>query len=834
MINCPWHDDGNPSCQVNEENLFCHGCGGHGDIYDLLEVDQGLKTIPEKERYLQDFYHDAPPIITAPKDRQRPVTGTPVPLHPDKAKDIFNRKSIIKVGGMSGVHGEPGEPVFYKDQFGEIMGADVRFEDPKKGKQVLTFWWDSHNLKTRGAPVLVYGREKLRANPDKPVLIVEGVKCAVAAEQLDEFVSMTWSRGGRNAKYADWECVQKREVYVYPDDDKPGRDAAIDLRREIPHARIVEPMPEARAKKAKGADIVEALEVASPEEITEYILTGGAESVESHEPVTTQPVKRECRKILGTGDDGLMWALDRDGRLCSYRKSKLTKNELLTIAPLGHWSDLYPGQKGGVDWTLAQDDILMESSGDFDLSTVRGRGAWNEKDGSICYNDGSTITGDASDKRLYIRKKVIDIGVADEHAAAEVLQKIAAMVRRMTFETGPDGCRLLAWSALAPFGGALPWRPALLVTGESGSGKSRIMDLLMRPISAGITRSGSSTEAGIRQTIGNDSCAVIIEEAEGENQSKNSTREALFSLMRQSTTDDSPMISKGTAGDQRGISFAMHNMFCFLAIDPTIAHAADDNRIFRINLVKATTEQEDDFKSIEREIPELLDEKTCRGIRALMFSKLPQIIDTAMRIRWIIRDVSKDDVRFGLADGLLWATYWLLWEGRTEITDEDAREFLAGVYEAKPKEPRRNESIELLDRLMDQQIPIAGDFRRTMTIREACYYSRDGELDGEEVPSTTRADIASSLARHGIRSAPEGVVIAARHHELEKIAGTSEYTRLLWRHPDILEKSKRIRIAGAQRSCCIIRDVLDEHVGWIDRAAASGGNTEESGLADGY
>ena len=44
--------------------------------------------------------------------------------------------------------------------------------------------------------------------------------------------------------------------------------------------------------------------------------------------------------------------------------------------------------------------------------------------------------------------------------------------------------RILSWSAIAPFAGALPWRNAGLLTGDSAWGKSQVIDHIVRPIAS--------------------------------------------------------------------------------------------------------------------------------------------------------------------------------------------------------------------------------------------------------------------------------------------------------------------------------------------------------------
>jgi hypothetical protein len=806
-IVCPAHADGNASCQINDETLHCYGCGFQGDIYDLAGLDQNLKTFREQSDYLDSFFGSSPPPPTERPEPRQPTRGRPISIHPDKAKTTFSRGAIQKIADLMKLKGEPEEPIFYKDKFGKVDAADVRFIDGDS-KQVITFWWNGRNVKASTPPLLLWGRDLLAQQPELPVLIVEGAKCAEAARVIPEMVPVSWMRGIECAGKTDWSILENRQVFIYPDDDDPGRSAANQIKLKLPQAVIVEPLESAREIKSKGADIVEALQVKTPEALAHYIL-----NFKPAEP--DGPVKGEWKPftILGTADDGLLYCVDRHGRLRAYDPASLSKTKLMTLADLLFWEEHYP-KKGGFAVDEAIDDLIKGGSPDFDPDRVRGRGAWREKNGDICYHDGKQTVGKPSEKRMYIKKVQKDIGVNGPEISSAVIERVRDIALQFTFKSSVDACRLLAHAALDPFGGSLLWRPALLITGESGSGKSTIVDLIKRPLAAGLVfTGGGSTEPGIRQAVGNDSYPVLLEEAEGDTQTKRQNRENLFSLMRQSTTDDAPQIAKGTSGEQRGTRFTMKSQFTFVSIDPQIEFSADDNRIFRIEMVKADKSREDEFSALDKELRGLLNEDNCRGIRALTFSKLNQIEKTAKEIAHICRDLSGRDMRFGFADGQLWATYWHVWEGREDVTDEFAREFLAHVYGAKPEEPRRNDAGEMVSRIMDQIMEITGDSRKRMTIREACMYIRDGEFEGHDIGLAMTAEVLSSLSHKGIRVLESGdVAFATRHHELQRILeGGTDYARSLARHPGVKNAAQRVRLNGAQKICVVIGGVLEEN-----------------------
>jgi putative DNA primase/helicase len=104
-------------------------------------------------------------------------------------------------------------------------------------------WHKKHTA----APKPLYGLNRLSTMPDATVLMCEGEKAADAAKEMfPEHACVSWQGGTASVEHADVEPLRKRRIIIWPDNDKPGLEAARKLQQVLPLARVlcVDDMPE--------------------------------------------------------------------------------------------------------------------------------------------------------------------------------------------------------------------------------------------------------------------------------------------------------------------------------------------------------------------------------------------------------------------------------------------------------------------------------------------------------------------------------------------------------------------------------------------------------------
>jgi DNA primase len=69
--------------------------------------------------------------------------------------------------------------------------------------------------------------------PNAPVLVVEGEKTAESAQSLFGvlgYVCTTWFGGASAVGKSNWSILQDRQVLIWPDNDRAGKEAASQVR----------------------------------------------------------------------------------------------------------------------------------------------------------------------------------------------------------------------------------------------------------------------------------------------------------------------------------------------------------------------------------------------------------------------------------------------------------------------------------------------------------------------------------------------------------------------------------------------------------------------------
>lgn len=243
------------SCKINiQTGLWADFASNHRGG-DLISLYAAINSLTQKQafKHLSEQYNIK---LDQPKGKEPTKRDglNPVPeislIQPPKGTLLpdFQRK--------------PSAIYRYKDINGDTLFLITRNDQGEK-KTFCPWSWSTNNKwvkKAWPAPRPLYNLDKLHQNPSKPVLLVEGEKACYAAEQTTggKYVCMTWPGGSSAIKHIDWEPLTKRHVLIWPDADKPGIKAALEIAKIIHKTtaslKIIDVNPDNNGEDAADAE----------------------------------------------------------------------------------------------------------------------------------------------------------------------------------------------------------------------------------------------------------------------------------------------------------------------------------------------------------------------------------------------------------------------------------------------------------------------------------------------------------------------------------------------------------------------------------------------------
>ena len=254
------HGDFGSSLSINlASGVWCDFSGGEkgGDLVSLYAAiftnnDQGRAAKELSGQFGMSSAETAPSQrVAAPGPSVKASKRTPwLPVLP-----VPDGVSVPPVAHP--VRGKPESSWQYRNQAGQLLGAVYRFLTSDGGKEVLPCVWARHEVSGKGEwrwlsfpdPRPLYGLDRIETN--KPILIVEGEKCADAAQaEVGQWLSvLTWPGGGKAVKKADFSAVAGHKVMVWAD---------CDSKRTVPSDPDSPLLPEEKQPGVKAAnEIVE-------------------------------------------------------------------------------------------------------------------------------------------------------------------------------------------------------------------------------------------------------------------------------------------------------------------------------------------------------------------------------------------------------------------------------------------------------------------------------------------------------------------------------------------------------------------------------------------------
>jgi putative DNA primase/helicase len=655
------------------------------------------------------------------------------------------------------------------------------------GKAIRPLWWDGDawRWKAPPAPRPLYGLDRLRARPDAGVLITEGEKAADAAAALfPSAVCITWPSGCKAIAKADWSPVAGRAVTLWPDADDVGRQAMAKLAPLLLQAgarqvRIVTPPPDA----PEGWDLADA--DWTPEQAAAYLIANRSAPITQPEPAAPAepvapaepeldpppiPATTEHFTCLGFDQDAHYYQPAATGQVMRLGRGSHTSTNLCALAPLAFWESCYPGSRTGPNWVAAASSLFQQSAavGVYSPDRIRGRGAWWDRGRSVLHlGDRLIIDGTEQSVRrplerstyIYQRLASIEAGNAqplDNEGGCRLLD----LADRFRWEVPASGLLLAGWVVLAPICGALRWRPHIWLTAGAGSGKSAILDRFVEPLlgEIGLSVTGNTSEAGIRQALRADARPVVFDEAEGNERTDQQRMQAVLGLARAASSESRASTLKGSPdGDTQ--RYTIRSMFLLSSIATGLKQGADKSRFAQLTLRNPAEIPRDEriehWQALDQDLDRYISDHIGQQLQARTVSLIPVIRENIKTFTRVAAD-RFDSQRLGDQYGTLLAGAWSL-QSTNIATPEQALELIDAndwtPYNQATETPDERRCIQ---RIMQHQLRVEADRVVTRTIGELVSIALNHDTDPDVTP--TLAHVV--LGRHGIAAKDSRILVS--------------------------------------------------------------------------
>lgn len=528
-------------------------------------------------------------------------------------------------------------------------------------------------------------------------------------------------------------------------------------------------------------------------------------------------VKPEFHAVhaLGYQDDLYYFISSDKPRVMSISRSGFSKQTLMDLMPLEYWETNFPS-KQGVAWDLAINSLMKgcRSIGYFDRQIVRGSGVWKDQGKTVVnlgrglWVDGELLEFREMKSKFIYQESSKGVMPKRKFASCDEMIALDAELSRLSWKKSEYAKLLLGWLMVAPITGTLKWRPHLWITGPSGSGKTFVMtDIIDRLIGDLSTRvEGSTTEAGVRQTIGDDAKPIIFDELETDDQRSSERVTNVIELCRQASSETSGQVVKGSAGG-RAVAYTVRFSAIVSSIRPNLTREQDRNRFAVLELERDENNEFTGDGGIQANLRKIIT----ADFSEKMFSRSVHKVDLVSKNRDVFYDVlhEKYNGRFADQYGTLLAGYFAAVDD-TPVSRDLAiwavDEFIK--LDDQADETSSHDERDCLNHLLASTVR-HGD-GTTVTIGELI--ERHQSL---KEPSLIKGDAnQDTLMRYGVKVISQNVIaVQYSNPELAKIYRGQKWMggwAAVLRRLEGAESGKNFMFHGVQKKCVKIK--LEEAV----------------------
>lgn len=761
------HDDDTPSMSVNiaKDLYYCHGCKAKGNPYTYLTDVRGCSkkealriletygaTSEHREYYQTKHNEHKRETAKARKGEMKQA---------DKPYDSLGKNFNGYLAATYHYY-RPDDPKKKNPIIVRRWEEKIKVKDKHKTKKtLLTFvprmkysgYWvtkmDNESLpaEDRVSPAPLYGIEEILPYIEKyknhpveakpQVWVVEGEKCRDAVKGIKKqkrpppCVS-PYGGSSRAVTSTDWTPLYGQRVLLIADSDSSGRKFMKAIGRHL-HANgttVRYFLP----KGDTGYDIFDALQEDDWNSMMAWITEhGGVQDHEEVQPnpdddeIEAPPLEDDCPYFTVHGYEGDDIVIQDKETHYMHKvpaKGLTSTGQLLYLAPLDFWRSRAPNreltQKVKDTWA---NSIIRVAKNKGAISTNNMKmyelGGAITEEGDVVYNVGDRLLTE-DNKGLLTGTKLLlfsgqgreiylpgpKIRLLDHPDAAKWAGDMAAAVLRYRWESSEDAKSFLGWIVTSLIGGALAFRPMVWMIGDAGTGKTFLLDEVLKKLMGTLlTDVGSGSEAGVAAMSGNASLPFYIDEFEPD-KTKEHVISQILQLMRIASGGGQGRV-RGTAAGGVKIRRPRFSLLVSSINKPEL-DSASKSRVVTIKLSKTPVPN---WPDVRDNIYASLTNERALGIRTYIIRNTARVVRKAKKLedRMIERGM---DTRTAKTKAALTAGYWLLSDKETEIALEKRK---------------KADNYAPLIAMMSKMIKVNGNDRVLAECLYSAYFMKDGQ-----------------------------------------------------------------------------------------------------------
>lgn len=395
---------------------------------------------------------------------------------------------------------------------------------------------------------------------------------------------------------------------------------------------------------------------------------------------------------------------------------RVSKEELMLLASEKYWKK-FSENKGLPYWPDIIKMIMYScAEKEFSLSSLRFQGAYLDNN-EIVINTHSRIIGKPSGKYRYLsyNKEPVFPNPLNYKLNFEKLIPFAKLLQKLNFRYDKDVYLLLSWIMLAPYFRTLELVPHLNITGNRGSGKTwiveNILKVMLAPFNPYCTYKGTTLPAFLRK-IKNNFGICFLDEIENINIDVD--YEGWMNVFRLSSTNTDPKIEKALSHSAGIVTYPCKIITVLSSITSIVKEDQDRPRFFELRIVS-----KDDNKNIDLFL---------KGIKSLDLYNLSLGLYNYFYVNFArFKSLYKDNMKSLLQDKLLTThsarKISALMASASMLFDFNEKEYLK-IYEEFIYEARLSDSDYGLDQIIIRIFNSYVDRRTETTVKQA-FLNRD-------------------------------------------------------------------------------------------------------------